>query len=608
MNRSLHLSRLALLGLFLLLFGARLHLIQHHGHWIPYWDQWEAEAAKLYHPLENGHLRGADLIGPHNEHRILWTRLINLLAFRLNGGIWDPLLQMVLGGVIHALALILLLASLRRELPEHLFAPLFFFSLCLLMPFGAENALWGFQSQFYFLLLFGLTAIRWMTISVPLAAGWWMGFLAAGAAFFSVASGFLAGVAAAACHILQLIAQRHWSWRHAAAIGLLLAYILAAFTFTPVVAGHAYLKASGFRDFILTFAQSLAFPFYETPAMALPMQAPVLGLLAWMFLYRRPLQRTPFPWFLVGAALWIWLNAAATAYGRGAGAPPPVSRYMDTLFVGLVLNFAALLHLAFLARSRWMNRTAGVWSAIALLGLSGVYGTHTRQIIRRAAQMRRIEALQTLRFLSDFDRRHIVDLPVNAIPHPSGERLAYLLENETVRGFLPTPLRQALPVRQTNTWFFLERGVPPDMPPRPFERVWGSFGPGGPAGTGDLALDFDPPRKGGFLEIAVAGYPHEESMVLRIESLDGRRLADLVPRRDPGNQWELVHIPSPHEPFRLVAKDSNTTHWLAFSEPKEIGPGTLLARAVLQHWYVLFGAGLLFCLGSAWDKGAAREV
>ena len=97
-------------------------------------------------------------------------------------------------------------------------------------------------------------------------------------------------------------------------------------------------------------------------------------------------------------------------------------------------------------------------------------------------------------------------------------------------------------------------------------------------------------------------------MVLRIESLDGRRLADLVPRRDPGNQWALVHIPSPREPFRLVAKDSNTTYWLAFSEPKEIGPGTLLARAVLQHWYVLFGAGLLFCLGSAWDKGAAREV
>jgi len=295
MNHPNHLARLVLLGFFLLLFGARLNLIRHHGHWIPYWDQWEAEAAELYHPFENGHLHAADLVRPHNEHRILWTRLLGLLAYRLNGGIWDPLLQMVLGGAIHALALVLLLATLRRELPGHLFPPLLLFSLTLLIPFGAENALWGFQSQFYLLLLFGLSAIRGMTATAPLTTGWWLGFLALVAAFFSVASGFLAGAAVAACHALQMLAQRHWSWRHAAAIGLLLAYILAAFTFTPVVAGHAYLKASGFRDFILTFAQALAFPFYETPAMALPMQAPVLGLLAWMLLFRRPPQRSPIP-------------------------------------------------------------------------------------------------------------------------------------------------------------------------------------------------------------------------------------------------------------------------------------------------------------------------
>ena len=215
----IHLPRLALLVFFLLFLGARLYLIQQHGSWIPYWDQWEAEAAELYHPLENNHLRVADLVSAHNEHRILWTRLINLLAYRLNGGIWDPQLQMVVGGVIHALALILLLASLRRELPEHLFGPLFLFSLFLLMPFGAENALWGFQSQFYFLLFFGLAGIRGTTASAPLAAGWWLGFLALVAAFFSVASGFLTGAAVAACHALQMLAQRHWSWRHAAAIG-----------------------------------------------------------------------------------------------------------------------------------------------------------------------------------------------------------------------------------------------------------------------------------------------------------------------------------------------------------------------------------------------------
>lgn len=591
MNLRIQSPRLALLGFFLCLLGAKLFLIGYHGSFIPYWDQWEAEAAQLYHPLENGHLRFMDLLAAHNEHRILWTRLAGLLAYRLNGGIWDPQLQMVLGAGFHGLSLVLLLGGLRREMSRDLFSPLLLFSLTLLIPFGAENALWGFQSQFYFLLLFGLAGICGMTASRPLGSGWWLGFLAVVAAFLSMASGFLAGAAIAACHALQMIAQRRWSWRHGAAIGLLLAAVLAAWAFTPVVAGHAHFKATGLWDFILTLAQALAFPFYETPAMALFMQAPVAGLLAWAFLIRRPPHRASIPWFLIGAAFYVWLNAAATSYGRGAGAPPPESRYMDNLFVGLVLNFAALLHLSRLSRNHWPNRTAAVWSAVALLGLSGVYWTHTRKITQRAAQMRGVEAFHTLQFLADFDRRHIVDLPVNAIPHPSGERLAYLLENETVRSFLPTPLRNALPARQTNIWFFLERGAPPDVPPRPFERVWGSYGPGGPALTGELALDFAPPRKGGFLEIAVAGHPRATGMALRLETPDGRPLADLAPRRAPGNRWRPVCVRAPAEAFRIAAVDASPRHWLAFSAPKEIGPGTLLTRATLRAWFMFLAAG-----------------
>ena len=598
MNLRIQSPRLALLGFFLCLLGAKLFLIGYHGSFIPYWDQWEAEAAQLYHPLENGHLRFMDLLAAHNEHRILWTRLAGLLAYRLNGGIWDPQLQMVLGVGFHGLSLVLLLGGLRREMPRDLFPPLLLFSLTLLIPFGAENALWGFQSQFYFLLLFGLAGICGTTSSRPLGSGWWLGFLAVVAAFFSVASGFLAGAAIAACHALQMIAQRRWSWRHGAAIGLLLAAVLAAWAFTPVVAGHAHFKATGLRDFILTLAQALAFPFYETPAMALFMQAPVAGLLAWAFLIRRPPHRASIPWFLVGAAFYVWLNAAATAYGRGAGAPPPESRYMDNLFIGLVLNAAALLHLSSLSRNRWLNRTAAVWSAVALLGLSGVYWTHTRKIIQRAAQMRRVEAFHALQFLADFDRRHIVDLPVNAIPHPSGERLAYLLENETVRSFLPTPLRNALPARQTNIWFFLERGAPPDMPPRPFERVWGSYGPGGLALTGELALDFDRPRKGGFLEIAVAGDVGTEGEELSLENLEGQILSRLAPRHPPGNQWRSVYVRSPREPFRIVARDSSTERWLAFAAPKEIGPGTLFTRTILFSWGVFLGLGIMMLIAS----------
>ena len=206
--------------------------------------------------------------------------------------------------------------------------------------------------------------------------------------------------------------------------------------------------------------------------------------------------------------------------------------------------------------------------------------------------MRRIEALQTLRFLSDSDRRHVVDLPVNAIPHPSGERLADLLENGTVRALLPTPMRDALPAVQTNNWFFLAQGFAPAVSPRPFESVWGSYGPGGPAVTGELALDFEPPRKGGFLEIAVAGQPRAPGLALRLETRDGRPLADLAPRRDPGQRWRSVYVRNPAEAFRIVAVDASAQHWLAFATPKEIGLGTLLARGTLRAGYFFGGTGL----------------
>lgn len=604
MKLALRSTRWPLLGICLCVVGVRFWLIGTYGNPVPFWDQWDAEATAIYLPWTEGTLEWRSWFAAHNEHRIFWTRALGLLELRLNGGIWDPLFQMTVNALLHGLALLVFLDSLSRELPESARRPLLFFSLTLALPFGWGNTLWGFQSQFYFLLLFGLLSIRWLTASVPLSRMWWRGFLALGAASFSVASGFLAGPAVAAGYVFRMFLDRKIDKRTCWAIALLLGYAVVAYAFTPTVSANAPFRANGSRAFVTAFLKAVAVPFDSYPAMVAWVQFP----LAWLFFHllygkHRP-QAKPIPWFLIGTATWIFLNAAATAYGRGAGGEGPASRFMDTLFLLPVINFAAFLYLAHPFPGRRANIALWGWTLVQLGGMAFVLGTFSLKSILEVAQGHQIRAANAAQFMAKANRNHFAQLPFYALPFYPADRLADLLENQTVRHFLPTEMRDALPVRQTNAWFFLERGVPPDVPPRPFERVWGSYGPGGPALTGERALDFDPPRKGGFLEIAIAGQPREEGMVLRIESLDGRLLADLVPRHNPGNQWELVHIRSPREPFRIVAKDASSRHWLAFAMPKEIGPGTLVARAVLRHWYVFFGAGLLFCLG----KGSAREL
>ena len=583
---------LRLLGLFLVVLGAKLLVVGNYGNPTPYWDQWEAEAATLYHPSANGNLGLAQFVAAHHEHRILWVRLLGLLELKLNGGIWDPLFQMTVNAALHGLALVLLLGCLHRELPERSSAPLVFFALLLTLPFGWENTLAGFQSQFYFFLLFGLSSIWLLTRARPLSAWWWLGFLALIASYFSVASGFLAGVAAVACNLFQMAGKRRLDKPTCIGVGLVLGYVLLAYGWTPTVEIHHHLKAGGIRDFAVSFFKTLAFPFCARPSLALVVQLPAIALLALLAAAKRARLEAAPPWFLIGAILFVWLNAAATAYGRGAGGVGPAPRYVDTLFFGLVLNGAALLYLAPLFRGRWMKVAALGWLAVLVSGTIGIFAGQVIHHLRLKARAGQTQEANVKRFLSDFDRDRLASLPFHAIPHPSAERLAYLLENETVRSFLPTPLRAALPARQTNNWFFLESGAAPAVPPRPFERVWGSYGPGGPALAGELALDFDPPRKGGFLEIAVAGQPRAPGMALRLETPDGRPLADLAPRRAPGNRWRPVCVRAPAEAFRIAAVDASPRHWLAFSAPKEIGPGTLLTRATLRAWFMFLAAGI----------------
>ena len=150
-------------ALFLTVLWAKATLLEHYPVPVPFWDQWDGEAATLYIPWWHDGLSWRQMFMLHNEHRIFFSRVLAVSLLVVNGQ-WDPHLQILVNAVVQSLAALVFAAALwmsmgRQRLPLVICT----IGLVFAPPFALENSLAGFQSAFYFLLLFSALAIWLMT-------------------------------------------------------------------------------------------------------------------------------------------------------------------------------------------------------------------------------------------------------------------------------------------------------------------------------------------------------------------------------------------------------------------------------------------------------------
>ena len=177
-----------LLGLFLLICGAKLWLINRYGNATPYWDEWAHEVKVIKAYLE-GTLSPMLFFELHNEHRIAFTQALILLLFRANKQ-WDPILQMVAQVPLFAMAVVIFVSRVGTFMSGLGKAVLAGFAGFLgILPFAWEYTLWGDQSCFYFSLLFGIAVIWLCWRHEALSLRWSLGALLAFASLFALASG-----------------------------------------------------------------------------------------------------------------------------------------------------------------------------------------------------------------------------------------------------------------------------------------------------------------------------------------------------------------------------------------------------------------------------------
>lgn len=428
---------LTLVAVALTVFGAKVLLIAKYGSIIPFWDQWDGEAAGLYLPYLKGELPFATLLAPHNEHRILLPRLLFLVLFEFSGE-WRPPLQMIVNAGLNAgfAVLIASLASLLVNLQDRLFAAAMT-ALVLCLPLSWESTLAGFHTPWYLLVIFITLAIAALASAAAFSALWWAGVAASVLAYFTIASGVVAIAAAVGIVTLQLLIKERRGAREVSALGLLVLTAAIMLACTPSIPGNQQLKATGVTQFLFGLLKLTSWPLPAGIAVA---QLPIAAL-AYTCIVRR-LPRTDLCWTVVGIGVFVWLQMVLLAYGRAGGVTS--SRYLDMLSVSLALNFIAFL---FLVRqvSPAPVRRIWTWLLIAWTAAIGVgLAVATAKAIRGAAdrgQLYQLELKNVNAYLAG-DRLALRNKPLFHIPYPNAERLEHLLDDPMIVAFLPRELRK----------------------------------------------------------------------------------------------------------------------------------------------------------------------
>lgn len=420
----------------LIVLGVKLLIIANYGNATPFWDQWDAEAV-LYRKLLEGNLSWNDLLAPHNEHRIFTTRLFDIAIFCLNGKIWNPILQMQVNAVIHVLALVLLIFYTAKTLsPAYRNTILVFCTVIFSIPFGWESILFGFNVQFYFLLLFSFIFLWAMADYKTYSIKWWLGIIAGILSFLSLASGAITLIAGLITLIFRRYINKEKNAVAISAILIVIALAIAAIILTPTIPRHFPLQAHSIIQFLFGFASIFAWPAHSIIIGGLVIQTPIL-LLIFYVLYK-PEYRTTTLLFLVSIGLWLFGQFAAIAYGRAVGFD--ASRYSDLFAIGFVANFASLAILLDKAPSTaklYFSALGGLWIATVLLGFECSAEKLSRELKNKFITGRE-EEKNVRAYLCTSDFSYLQNKPLLHIPYPDPNLLKSRLDNPTIRSFLPS--------------------------------------------------------------------------------------------------------------------------------------------------------------------------
>lgn len=579
---------LLLLSLLLAVAGAKLQLIDRYGSDLPYWDQWDAEGDFLLRPYLEGRFTAHELVQPHNEHRPVFTRLWSLALFEAGEAQWDARVQLVFNIALHAALAGLLVALAWRALPP-LAAGGFGVLTALFVSTSVswENTLSGFQSQFYFTLLFCGLHLGGTLLAPVRSWRWWLAMLAGAAALLSMASGLLSAAAIIAATSLRALRDRRLTRDALLLLGLNAILVVTGLLLQSTVPGHDALKASSPAVWLDAFLHQFSWPMISLWAAPIGLLPPVAIAVAYL---RRRIDG-PVALTLLGASAWFCLQAAAIAYARGGELHGYSSRYCDTLSVGVLINALSLGYLASTAGPRrftlgWAAGTAG-FVLIVVGGLVRESAATYETTLRILPDINNARIASVRRYVESRDPAFFQKLPWDELPYPSAERLANLLEAPALRAVLPASVRPAVSLAaDPDATRGFRSGVPDSdvLATVPRELAAWTSVPGGNSRFASTRFVTNYSR----LTLFVAREGRGTSQLWLVDA-DNRRHQPLGPLAE-GPSWRRVNFSVPPGEYRLVAEHDGPG-WLGFTAPVEM--------SALSSFAVKISRVGPWCLGTA---------
>ena len=460
-------------SVFVAVAAAQLWLVARCGTDVPWGDAWDAEGP-LYATWRDGTWRAADFFRAHNEHRIFWTKALDVVLFTLNGQ-WDPLVQLVAGAMLRALAAaglagMCVRASGARGRGAGVVAV--GVAWAFLPHLAWHNALWGFQSQVYFSLGFSILALRWL--GAESVAGWrrWAGLAAGGAGLLAMGGAALVPVALLGLVGLRAVERRAWTaarWRE---LWPALVLLGAAIAVREEVPENAALQAQSAGQRAEAFFRALAWPQTWQPLAALGLNAPLAWVVAARALGKR--RAVAGEDFVVALGGWAVAMAGAMAWSRGGSgefAEAVPSRYADFLVLLPLANAWCAAVLVREARAKvgagggsgesegealsgggrrgggqMIGVIAAAWGFLLLVGWAGLSGEMVQRIILPRMRDREAPVRLAVAFQRSGDAAVFAGQPRLLVPHPNPESVRAVLGDSRMRGALPPSLQPERPM------------------------------------------------------------------------------------------------------------------------------------------------------------------
>jgi hypothetical protein len=380
--------------------GAKLALVHRYGTDQPYADQWAAEGMYLLRGPLYYQVDLTQITASHGEHRPGLTRLWVLGLIRANAGQWDCFVELVANLLIYGAFLAVAWRWLATLVDGYgLIVVAGLMALLFGLPCAYENFLWGFQSQFLFLLLLGLLHIFGTYGETRLGIRWWLAQVAGLLGLFSIAAGSMS-----AATLVLLAGLELWRGRRDAWVWSTLVVNLILFGFGLWLLSEALIPASSriarLGQAVVGMGHLLSWPLTGF-WWSLLLQAPWVVLLATAW-RKRGADHTAGDRMVAALGLWVAGMAFAIAYGRVVNSENIGVRYYDVLILGLFVNLPALFRIGSRPGRGWRVLGGGLGFVWLLMVAMGLWAQNKPANLGPLFKFQRDQAIEQREIIRDF--------------------------------------------------------------------------------------------------------------------------------------------------------------------------------------------------------------